>query len=173
MLIAADGKLILRGRVSYVPIGRSDSEWDFVSIARILRSIDYTNMLTSPEYRLLEDSAAKYKEKSVSFKVDTPSRSTIEGPLVVLLANIVEEDQASWIELLEESIVPFDGHIHLVAPISDISSEGMFLVNFLTVLEFPDTDARLQWLVDAERETEFAIVSDVVRNQTALVVDAI
>lgn len=173
LLIAVDGKMILNGRVSYVPIGEVASEWDFLSIARLRRSVDYSNVSTSPEYRLIKDSTASYLEDSISYNVETSIRSTLKGRVVALFANVVEDQKTTWFNLIEDSLNKFDGTVVLSAPLTQLSVEGDFPVNVLAVIQFPNFDDAILWLNDTQRAADFAVAADFARQVNVMVVDTI
>lgn len=173
LLIAVDGKMILNGKVSYLPIGEVASEWDFLSIARLRRSVDYSNVSTSPEYRLIEDSTADHLEDSISYNLESSVRSTLKGRVVVVFAYVDDAQRASWLNLVEESVNRFDATVVLSAPLTQLSIEGDFPVNLLTALQFPKFDDAILWLNDRRRAADFAVASDIASHITVMVVDTL
>ena len=173
LLIAADAKVILKGQIAYVPIGEVAGEWDLVSIARMRRSVDYSNVSTSPEYRLLELSGADHIAASKSFVVDAPVRSTLKGSIVAVVAYVVEDQQAVWLNMVAESTDRFDGGMVWSAPLAPLTAPGDLPLNVVAALQFTQFDDAVAWLSDARRAADFAIASVIASNVHVMVVDSL
>ena len=170
MLVAADGKTILSGRVSFIPVGRTEQEWDFISIIRIRQSVSYVKTITSPEYQLIDDDSDSVSE-NLSFEIETTSPAKIKQRVVILLCEVPNDYVNKLNGVLNQSLSPFQGLLLWNAPLVSISPFSTFDLNFFAVIQFASNSELMDWINSEQRKTEFAIATEFVEHLTLLVVD--
>ena len=169
-LVAQAGEVVWRGTTSQVLDGGVADEWDFVSLTRMAQGAAFLEMITSPEYRDLQDRADAQRQQEITYIVEDLVDLVEVDTLVAYLVDQPDDTAAAdGIDLMASTLRRHGGHevwrSRLTALLGDDGSWNMLLMYRF------DTAAGLRgWLEDPERSTVTAIARSKVKDHRLLVI---
>ena len=137
--------------------GNRSEQWHRVAIESFPFTADFVNAVTDPAYTAIED---WYDEDSleefVRFVGHVQLAQSFNKPVVLMFSDTKEEHQRELVEVVNNTLEPFDGQIGFATPVEKISGNSDYTVSYFAFIEFSDASEMMNWLVNTIRKSQFA-----------------
>ena len=137
--------------------GNRSEQWHRVAIESFPFTADFVNAVTDPAYTAIED---WYDEDNLEefgrFVGHVKLTESFKKPVVLLFSNTTSEHQLELIEVVNETLAPFNGRIGFATPLVKISGNSKLMVNYFAFIEFTESGEMMNWLVNTIRKSQFA-----------------
>lgn len=137
--------------------GNRSEQWHRVAIESFPFTADFVNAVTDPAYTAIED---WYDEDNLEefgrFVGHVKLTESFKKPVVLLFSNTTSVHQLELIEVVNETLAPFNGRIGFATPLVKISGNSKLMVNYFAFIEFTESGEMMNWLVNTIRKSQFA-----------------
>ncbi len=150
--------------------GNRSEQWDRVAIESFPFTADFVNAVTDPAYTAIEDWFDEDNlEEFGRFVGHVKLTESFKKPVVLLLSDTKGEYQRELVEVVNETLAPFNGHISFATPVVKISGNSELTVNYFAFIEFSEVGEMMGWLVNTIRKSQFAQLREHVDNLSLVV----
>lgn len=150
--------------------GNQSELWHRISIESFPFTADFVNAVTDPAYTAIED---WFDEDNLQefgrFVGHVKLTESFKKPVVLLLSDTTGAHQRELVEVVNETLVPFNGHIGFATPVVKISGNSALTVNYFAFIEFNDVGEMMSWLVNTIRKSQFALLRKHIDNLSLVV----
>ena len=137
--------------------GNRSERWNRIAIESFPFTANFVNAVTDPAYTAIEDwfDAENFEEYG-QFVGHVKLTQSFKKPVVLLLSDTADENQRELVEVTNETLSTFNGHIAFATPVVKIGGNSELTVNYFVFIEFSDAREMMNWLVNTIRKSRFA-----------------
>ncbi|MCY3860208.1 MAG: hypothetical protein OXG25_15010 [Gammaproteobacteria bacterium] len=137
--------------------GNRRERWDRIAIESFPFTASFVNAVTDPAYTAIEDWFDEENfEEHGQFVGHVKLTQSFKKPVVILLSDTTADSQRRLIEVVNETLSPFSGHIAFATPVVKIGGNSELAINYFAFIEFNDAGEMMDWLVNTIRKSRFA-----------------
>lgn len=137
--------------------GNRSEQWHRIAIESFPFTADFVNAVTDPGYTAIEDWFDEENfEEFARFVGHVKLTQSFKKPMVLLLSDTPSEHQRELVDVVNETIAPFNGRIGFATPVVKISGNSELATNYFAFIEFSESDQMMNWLVNTIRKSRFA-----------------
>lgn len=159
MLTRDQGSRLFDGQVDLLAAGPEKFVDNLVTIHTVPQGDQFIQLITSPEYIVLENGVSDVGDQHVEFLGDATEPSELEGYLLLVLANLGAADSKSFSEFLRQALEPQGGVLLYADAVIQLSSEETKVFNYFAIASFSNELLVKDWLLDVERKSLFSLQS--------------
>ena len=164
MLTRDQGSRLFDGQVDLLAVGPEKFVDNLVTIHTVPQGDQFIQLITSPEFIVLENGVADVGDQHVEFLGDANKPSELEGFLLLVLANLGAADSKSFSEFLGQALEPQGGVLVYADAVIQLSSEETKLFNYFAIASFSNELLVKDWLLDVERKSLFTLQSHILQD---------
>ena len=152
-----DYEVVFEGSSWLSSDGNRHEHWNRVAIESFPFTANFVNAVTDPAYTAIEDWFDEENfEEYGQFVGHVRLTQAFKKPVVLLLSDTTPESQRELVEVVNETLLHFSGHIAFASPVAKISGNSELAINYLAFIEFNDAGEMMNWLVNTIRKSRFA-----------------
>lgn len=137
--------------------GNTTERWHHMAVESFPFTANFVNAVTDPAYTAIEDWFDEQNfEEFGRFVGHVKLTKSFKKPVVFLLSDTTETNQRELVEVVSETLAPFNGHIAFATPIVKISGNSDLAINYFAFIEFNEPGEMMDWLVNTIRKSRFA-----------------
>ena len=173
MFEAQGGATAARGTTRLVVHGTVNDEWDFVTLHQWPTGKAFVDVVTSPEYRQLDETSVDQRADLARFVVEDPWQRPLQRGVVIFLLSSSEGQSLEGLRHLTSVVSRYDGERIWSSRLSPLSSDDDRAWTMAVGYVFPSEKLLAEWLDDPERMTDATLASTRLDRFALLVVDPI
>ncbi|MCY4095648.1 MAG: hypothetical protein OXG05_11065 [Gammaproteobacteria bacterium] len=137
--------------------GNRREQWNRVAIESFPFTANFVNAATDPAYTAIEDWFDEENfDEFGQFVGHVKLTQSFKKPVVLLLSDTTADSQRALIQVVNETLAPFSGHIAFATPVVKIGGNTELAINYFAFIEFDDAGEMMNWLVNTIRKSRFA-----------------
>ena len=164
MLTRDQGSRLFDGRVDLLATGPEKFVDNLVTIHSVPKGEQFVQLITSPEYIVLENGVSEFGNQHVEFLGDAKELTEFEGYLLLVLAKLGTDEWESFSGFLGQALEPQGGVLLYADGVIQLSSKETELFNFFAVASFGNELLVKDWLLDVQRKSLFSLQSHIIQD---------
>ncbi|MCY4129394.1 MAG: hypothetical protein OXG15_09175 [Gammaproteobacteria bacterium] len=152
-----DYEVVFEGSSWLSSDGNRSEQWHRIAVESFPFTANFVNAVTDPAYTAIEDWFDEENfEEFGRFVGHVKLMQSFKKPVVFLLSDTTEANQRELVEVVSETLAPFNGHIAFATPIVKIRGNSELAINYFAFIEFNEPNEMMDWLVNTIRKSRFA-----------------